>query len=243
MREYQSRFERLLGKAGTLIDLQETACFLSGLKESIRADVRAQSPTTLSTAISLARIYESKSQEVKRGFIEHRPIFFTHKTPNQGTRMANGDEKKWGKEEVLVRRFTPAELQKRRAQGLCFHCDKRYTFNHVCKRLFLIEIEEEELPEPITEIHEEEGAGDKPEIYLNTIMGITTPQTMRVSTKIGKVPLTVLIDTGSTHNFLHDPFARLAGLQTESNSSLRVVMANGEKLRSPGLCQEVTLCL
>ena len=61
-------------------------------------------------------------------------------------------------------------------------------------------------------------------------MGITTPQTMRVSAKIRKVPLTVLIDKGSTHNIFHESFPRLVGLQTESNSSLRVVMANGEKL-------------
>ena len=73
VRDYQSHFERLLGKARTLTDLQETVCFLSGLKESIWADVRAQNPTTLSAATSLARIYESKNQEVKRGYID--PVF------------------------------------------------------------------------------------------------------------------------------------------------------------------------
>ena len=67
---------------------------------------------------------------------------------------------------------------------------------------------------------EEEEVGDKPDIFLNTLVGISTPQMMQVMTKIGKVPLTVLIDTGSTHNFLHKLLARLVGLHTESNSSL-----------------------
>ena len=32
MRDYQSKFEWLLGKAGMLTDKQETACFISGLR-------------------------------------------------------------------------------------------------------------------------------------------------------------------------------------------------------------------
>ena len=90
---------------------------------------------------------------------------------------------------------------------------------------------------------EEEPTGDTPAIFLNAMVGVSTPQTMRVTTKIGKYPLTPLIDTGSTHNFLHESFVKLAGLQTESNSSLQVVVANGERLRSLGLCREVSLSL
>lgn len=48
VRDYQSRFERLLGKARLLTNKQETACFISGLKEPLRANVRAQNPTNLS---------------------------------------------------------------------------------------------------------------------------------------------------------------------------------------------------
>ena len=41
MREYRSRFERLLGKSGVLTNKQETTCFISRLRESLRADFRA----------------------------------------------------------------------------------------------------------------------------------------------------------------------------------------------------------
>ena len=85
VRNYQSRFERLLGKVGTLTDLQETTYFLGGLKESIRVDVRAQNPIAFSSAISLACIYEGKNQEVKQGSTEYRPNLFANKAPNQGT--------------------------------------------------------------------------------------------------------------------------------------------------------------
>ncbi|KAJ0047220.1 hypothetical protein Pint_05415 [Pistacia integerrima] len=42
--DYQAQFERLLARAGTLKDKQEVECFISGLKEGIRADVRVQNP-------------------------------------------------------------------------------------------------------------------------------------------------------------------------------------------------------
>ncbi|KAJ0078151.1 hypothetical protein Patl1_36841 [Pistacia atlantica] len=42
--DYQAQFERLLAYAGTLTDKQEAECFISGLKEGIRADVLVQNP-------------------------------------------------------------------------------------------------------------------------------------------------------------------------------------------------------
>ena len=113
----------------------------------------------------------------------------------------------------------------------------------MCKLLFWIEIKEEDSLDPAIEATKEKEIGDKLKIFLNFMVGVTTLQMMRITAKIGKVPLTALIDTGSTHNFLHEPFARLAGLHIESNSSLRVMVANGERLRNLGLCREVTLNL
>ena len=57
-----------MGKAGVLIDEQETTCFISGLREPLRDDVRAQHPTTLPFSISLAQVYEGKSLEAKKSF-------------------------------------------------------------------------------------------------------------------------------------------------------------------------------
>ena len=68
VKDYQSHFERLLGKAGALTDKQKTICFINGLREPLRADLQAQNPTTISLAISLARIYEGKNQEGKKGY-------------------------------------------------------------------------------------------------------------------------------------------------------------------------------
>ena len=75
-RESQSHFKMLMGKAGVLTDEQETTCFISGLKEPLQADVRAQHLNTLSSAIALAHIYEGKILEVKKSYVESKPNLF-----------------------------------------------------------------------------------------------------------------------------------------------------------------------
>ena len=136
--------------------------FISGLRKLLQGDVRAQNPITLSSAISLARIYEGKSQEGKKGPNEYRPNSFAKKIPTLCSRVSNGEDKRNNKLEFPIRRVTPVELQKRKEQGLCFHCDERYSFNHACRRLFWIEIEEENSLNPTIEAVVEEKAGDKP---------------------------------------------------------------------------------
>ncbi|KAL4186481.1 hypothetical protein AMTRI_Chr09g14350 [Amborella trichopoda] len=54
VREYQTQFERLLIQAGRLTPLQQMGCFISGLKESIKMDVQACQPATLTAAIGLS---------------------------------------------------------------------------------------------------------------------------------------------------------------------------------------------
>ena len=219
MRDYQSRFECFFSKVGLLKDQQETTCFINGLKEPLRSDVRAQNPNNLSSTIALARIYKGKSQEARRGPNDYMSSPFVRKSPVANTRIPENEDRGVTKE-LPVRRFTPTELQKRREQGLYCHCDERYTFNHACKKFFWIELEEEiqvGLEEVVAEGDEKEA---KPEVFLNSMVGLATPQTMRVMDKIGKITLMMLIDTGSTHNFLHEPLAKLMGLKTESNSSL-----------------------
>ena len=43
-------------------------------------------------------------------------------------------------------RLTPQQLDERRARGLCFNCDNKYSKGHKCneKKLFYIDCEEEE---------------------------------------------------------------------------------------------------
>ncbi|KDO56003.1 hypothetical protein CISIN_1g039109mg [Citrus sinensis] len=155
--EYQTRFERLLARAGHLTDKQEAECFISGLKDGLRTDVQ------------------------------------------------------------------------------------KYTFGHKCKKLFLIEAEEGD--EPKEHEKEKDVTQETPAISLHALARVQSPQTMRLQSSISKASLTILIDSGSTHNFLHHKFAKITGLKSEPGCLLSVVVANGEKLTSPGRCKGVQLQL
>ncbi|KAK1357252.1 hypothetical protein POM88_050508 [Heracleum sosnowskyi] len=65
VQEYQTRFEKLLAKAGLLPQGRQVSCFISGLRDSIRADVQANKPVTLTSAIGLARLYEARNMSLR----------------------------------------------------------------------------------------------------------------------------------------------------------------------------------
>ena len=60
MEEYQRRFEQLAARASTLTREQEVEIFISGLKETIAIEVELQHPQDLTSAMSLARLYEPR---------------------------------------------------------------------------------------------------------------------------------------------------------------------------------------
>jgi hypothetical protein len=59
VKEYQAKFEHLLAKVGYLPPTRQVSCFVSGLRENVKADVLARRPVDLTTAIDLARLYEA----------------------------------------------------------------------------------------------------------------------------------------------------------------------------------------
>ncbi|KAH9745476.1 hypothetical protein KPL70_004085 [Citrus sinensis] len=225
--EYQTQFERLLAKVGHLPQNRQISCFISGLHDSIKANVLACCPTTLSSAIGLACLYEARNLSQRRSM----------QTSNQNT---------YRNSSIPVRRLSQAELQERRAKGLCYNCNEKFVPGHRCKKLFLIDAcLEEEDGDVIMEVEENVGGNSSkmPEISLRAILGARASETMRIKGRIGNISTIILVDSGSTHNFMSDVFANKVGLQSESRSRFEVLVASGEKLYSPGKCTNVKLNL
>ena len=66
---------------------------------------------------------------------------------------------------------------------------------------------------------------------------------MRVKGSLGRYNVTVLLDSGSTHNFLKDEVATRLGLIPDTGGMLDVKVASGERLSSLGKCVGVELIL
>ncbi|GKB94837.1 putative mitochondrial protein [Tanacetum coccineum] len=80
-----------------------------------------------------------------------------------------------------------------------------------------------ELADVINVVQEENSV---PHISLNAFTGRNTFQTMRVSGYVGKHEIHILIDSGSTHNFLDSNTAKRLGCPLRNTYPLQVTVAN-----------------
>jgi hypothetical protein len=142
-------------------------------------------------------------------------------------------------------------MEDRRRRGLCYSCDSKWTRGHVCSvpKLFLIEglqKDEEKEGNPVAPAEEDQGEfflKEFPEISLNAITGTPSPKTMRIVGVIRFHRVIVLIDSGSTHNFVDSKLAASLGLQPQPQDGITVQIANGQEVASPGRSREVEVRL
>ncbi|KAL3597323.1 hypothetical protein D5086_008960 [Populus alba] len=75
---------------------------------------------------------------------------------------------------------------------------------------------------------------DEPEITLHALTGWSAPRTMRVDAKVGFFNAVVLIDNGSTHNFISTRMADQLRLPVVPTETFTVWVANGARLQCQG---------
>lgn len=199
------------------------SCFVSGLKPEIRREVQAFQPISLSHAISLAKLQEEKHNDhpktlaTKTNWNPNRPPFHPPTTTAAITNTTTSSSQH--KTPPPVKRLSPAELQARREKGLCYNCDECFHAGHRCKRQFHLLVALPETPDlpddPLNQLLLESATPNPPDpnpptetqlaqISLHALMGHPIPQTLRVLGLIAKQPIAVLIDGGSTNNFIQD---------------------------------------
>ncbi|KAK1606382.1 hypothetical protein QYE76_030055 [Lolium multiflorum] len=253
VQDFADRFQALACHAPGVTGQQRAELFIGGLPDHIRVDVELQAPRDLQTAMHYARAYERRAQAVQqtslpRGTRAARP-------PPPAAAAARpvppGPAGPAPAATRTFRRLTPAEQLERRRLGLCFNCDDPYTPGHVCPRLFYLEtvdIEEgDPMAGPVAAASEMAGPADAAAtafvVSLHALAGIRHERTMLLPVTIQGEPLVALLDTGSTHNFLPAATMRRLALQPTSGDSLRVTVANGDRLHCHGVVQHVPLTI
>jgi hypothetical protein len=145
--------------------------------------------------------------------------------------------------------LTPQQLEERKAKGLCFNYDNKYIKGHKCgeKKLFYIDCEEEEEQEqePSQDENIESISSEKltPTILCNALSGISTPQTLKIKGYIKNKKVIVLIDSGSTHNFIHYKLAKDLNCFVYPVSEFQVMIANGGTINFSGKCNNINLTM
>ena len=152
-----------------------------------------------------------------------------------------------------IRSPTFEEREERRKKGLCMWCSQKFTRGHTCLRSQLYQLLTEDpddgmggledivdCRDKLTGEMQKEGDEDSsPVISLHALMGTEGCQTMRVMGRIKKQNLVVLIDSGSTHNFLDQTVVKRLKCTTKSIVGVKVTVANGDALKAHELCELV----
>ncbi|KAJ8751592.1 hypothetical protein K2173_016841 [Erythroxylum novogranatense] len=245
---YQDTFERLTQQVSSLPEKFLVSSFIAGLKDEIRLDVKLKKPTSLSDAFGAARIVEEKLQLQRRPFSAPKTtgLAFSKPTPVPSIApglLGPGPMVKSGPSNF--RRLSSQEARERREKGLCFYCDEKFVPGHKCNnpQLFMIEedgsaLYEEESEEPL---QDECNLPDIPEISFHAITGVHNPQTLRLYGKMNNKDLVVLIDSGSSYNFIEQRVATKFGLPMDSTKKFQIVIANTDRVECLGVCKGVRI--
>nr|GFB69715.1 hypothetical protein [Tanacetum cinerariifolium] len=103
------------------------------------------------------------------------------------------------------KRLTDAEFADKRAKGICFRCDEKFRLRHRCpgKTLQVLLVgDEDEAEDEFDEKSDEHVHLDMVEVPQNSVMGFTSPHTIKIQGIFGDEEVVVLIDSGVTNNFL-----------------------------------------
>ncbi|GKD20019.1 retrotransposon gag domain, retroviral aspartyl protease [Tanacetum coccineum] len=231
VQEYRQEFAKRSSRVSNWHDHYLLGVFLNGLKDELKSDVRIHKPHTVYSAMSLALEFESKltnnqpgknascTSNSKPSESDSKPTTFT---PTQTSQPKN-----------TFRTFE-AEKQNRFLKGECFRCGDKYEPGHLCKTGTLKVLEaDEDVEEPLTtdltdlESDREETA----EISLHAILGKPHPTTMKVHGMLHSTEVLILIDGGSTHNFISDVLVNELKLATQPLAPFGVQIGNGDVIR------------
>ncbi|VFQ89741.1 unnamed protein product [Cuscuta campestris] len=177
---YTESFEQLSHRVDGLPEPFLIGCYIAGLKEEIRYDVKVKKPKNLSEAIGVARVIEEKNNTQRRQPSNNR---FTP----AGSSARSNPVQPWT--------IGPASECTITSQACC-PLSKSSTMH---------------------------------------------PQTIRLMGKIGNKQVMVLVDGGSTHNFIEHSLVTRFGLVINREEMFEVMVANRERISCVGLVRDLTL--
>ncbi|XP_077242603.1 uncharacterized protein LOC143883132 [Tasmannia lanceolata] len=154
--------------------------------------------------------------------------------------------------EAIRLRFGPSLYEDHKGALAKLHQKPILFTGHDCRtRLYHLEAIDEDpdciMEDDNDEILEDtstENLGDKPaEISFHALVGQQNPSTIRLTRVSTNHSLHVLIDNGSTHNFVKDQVAKIMKWPIVPTTPFRVLIGNGESLLCTKKCLDVKLHL
>lgn len=246
VKEYQAILVRNLTRVN-LSQENAISCFIGGLKPELNIAVKITNPTSLSQVYRSASMQEAYLAAVRQPVSNQHQMgarrFMDQKNENNKPPLPTPatDTSSFSKG-VNRRTLSMEEMNEKRAKGLCYFCTEKYMPGHKCKnlkQLYLLEVEE---------LEEEQGSTDgqggefqemrnEPlelgppvehmEISIHALNGTLGFRTLKVTGYHSKMGLHILIDTGSSHNFIDPELVKQLGCEVKPIKPEMVAAANG----------------
>jgi hypothetical protein len=246
--EYQWQFLALLCRCDGLSSVHAMNLFTAGLGEPMTSDVEMQQPADLQFAMSLAHAFERRANIVNQAPVSRFPSRSRQTTagpaasaaastaPGSLTRApaASGSTSSPAPSvRSRFRQLTPEEMADKRKKGKCYFCTKKLSLDHKCssKGFFLMELEDDDP----TQVADELG------VSLHALTGLCGSNTMQLLLHVNGKQLRALVNSGSTHSFIHEGVVHALGLDIMRRPGLSVKVANGERLQNYGVCKNTPI--
>jgi hypothetical protein len=155
---------------------------------------------------------------------------------------------------LKIQKLTRVEMVECQLKGLCYNCDEKYFPSHKCKeqKIFMAisediskeDVETSLVPESpkITDINPPSDPPEvEPIISLNALTGFSAPQTLKLIGYIKHRKVILLVDSGSTHNFIHHCIAQETHCYIHAINNFQIMIANGGSIKCGGRCENVHL--
>jgi hypothetical protein len=233
-------FECLSFRTEGMSDIFFQECFINGLKDEIWAHVLMARPQIWVEATKRDKEAQHfvSSQNQKTSFIP-RPKPVNPTTPSAP---------------LKIQKLTRAKMVEHQLKGLCYNCDDKYFPGYKCKERNIFmdiseDISEEDVETPLVSESPESTninpLSDHPEvepvISLNALTSFSTPQTLKLIGYIKHQKVIILVDRGSTHNFIHRRIAQETHCYIQAVNNFQIMISNGGSMKCGGRCENVCL--
>lgn len=263
VQDYIDQFELALTQV-TLIPEHSLSIFLAGLDHNTQMHVRMFNPSSIAHAANLAKLHEASQPSPQKtqsrfppfsrnqGLLSKPTLSPSPPTPpslpnSPPTPSATLNSTTKPNSNRPTRTYSAIEMAERRAKGLCMFCDEQFTpghqFKHKRSKLMVLEIDDDEAPgdDSTTEATLSEPDSlqvfENPQLSLQALTGIPSYHTMQVTGLHDKTLLHILLDSGSTHNFLDLETAKSLGCKLEAISPMSVTGGGGHQLAAAFICR------
>ncbi|KAG7559778.1 Aspartic peptidase domain superfamily [Arabidopsis thaliana x Arabidopsis arenosa] len=255
--ENHEKFERIKTRVA-LSEEYLVSAYLAGLRLETQMHIRMFDPKSVRQCLMLGRLYEKahpipkvtptmwSSNKAVGGSSFDKNMGQVKKENNYSPQQSSDQTMSTEFKKPTRKFLSQEEMSARRAKGLCYLCDEKYTPDHYLKhkktQVYMIEVEEAESETEemgVERVNTETAVvphevSCRPQASVSAVAGVPGYSTMKVRGIHNKRVLFVLLDSGSTHNFMDPKAAECLGVKQKPAGMTRVSVADGSQLQVLG---------